>query len=610
MKGKFAILLVRVSTEIQDYEPQIHDLEAYAREKGYTKLKRIETKESGLADSKSKLGLATLYDFIQHNPQYDTVFATELSRLARRQSILHEIKEWLVTNRIQLFLKDTGYSLFDENGKVSAAGEIMFTLYGYFAESEMKQKKERFARSKKKLMEMGLSISGKTLFGYDRIEVENERTTLIPNKQNAEIVRTLYSWYLNGITKQIQNPSIKVIALECIKRNYPSYTHSKRNINKLLKEQGYTGSKITNNKRKNPNYSDEKRDDKYITSQNRIKYPPIIDSETFIAVQQKLKINNSKSDKSSKHTTILARKINCYACGSHLNGDYRVKDGIIKHTYRCSSRAKANPCKNKQTFGMVMLDSVVWSLIKTDLRLLADSINKINPDEDYALIDQHRMKIEKRIKSINEETEELKRGIKANIAFKNIDLSDVMSSFHSKIGKLDKEKGEMEKELSRLNSILLIKKDEQSDIHEVITKNLTSIEKSKDLLKTYINYFVKSIDILFHNTKFTALKVNFIVSSNFEFLSSEHAKAFKYEDGEYSSHTYVVIDKTNTLKIRTLKSLTPLDVNSENQVVLRFRRKLKLEDLFNICADPKRKKELPENLQVKLFKYDRLPVYN
>ena len=44
MKDKFAILLVRVSTFSQDYEPQIKDLKKYASERGYTKFKIIETK--------------------------------------------------------------------------------------------------------------------------------------------------------------------------------------------------------------------------------------------------------------------------------------------------------------------------------------------------------------------------------------------------------------------------------------------------------------------------------------------------------------------------------------------------------------------------------------
>ena len=43
---------------------------------------------------------------------------------------------------------------------------MMFTLYGMFAENEVKQRVERFTRKKRDLMEAGMSISGKLLFGY------------------------------------------------------------------------------------------------------------------------------------------------------------------------------------------------------------------------------------------------------------------------------------------------------------------------------------------------------------------------------------------------------------------------------------------------------------
>jgi hypothetical protein len=42
--------------------------------------------------------------------------------------------------------------------KVNQQGEIIFTLFGLFAESEVKTKLERFVRKRKELMVMGLSI--------------------------------------------------------------------------------------------------------------------------------------------------------------------------------------------------------------------------------------------------------------------------------------------------------------------------------------------------------------------------------------------------------------------------------------------------------------------
>ena len=135
MSEKYAILIVRVSTMVQDYEPQVEDLKKYAKDKGYTDFHIIPTKESGLIDLNKKEGTNNLFSFIEENPQYRVVFVTEISRLGRRQSVLHQIKEWLVKNGVQLFVKDIGYALLDENGKVSIGGDMMFRLYGLFAET-------------------------------------------------------------------------------------------------------------------------------------------------------------------------------------------------------------------------------------------------------------------------------------------------------------------------------------------------------------------------------------------------------------------------------------------------------------------------------------------
>ena len=176
---QFAILLVRVSTFQQDYQPQISDLKQFAKGKGYNHFHIIETKESGLGDLNEKIGANELLNIIKQNEQYKTVFMTELSRLGRTESVLHQIKDWFIDNKIQLYLKDTDYTLFDSKGKVSSAGSIMFTLYGFFAESEVKQKKERFIRARRKLMEEGKSISGKTLFGYLRKKEVGEKSYFI-----------------------------------------------------------------------------------------------------------------------------------------------------------------------------------------------------------------------------------------------------------------------------------------------------------------------------------------------------------------------------------------------------------------------------------------------
>lgn len=563
MSKKYAILIVRVSTMVQDYEPQIEDLKKYAKDKGYTDFHIIPTKESGLIDLNKKEGTNSLFSFIEENPQYKVVFLTEISRLGRRQSVLHQIKEWLVKNGVQLFVKDIGYSLLDENGKVSIGGDMMFSMYGLFAETEINQKKERFSRAKKSLMEQGLSISGKTLFGYKRIVLGGipKRTTLEIDENSAEKVRMLFNWYLNGIDVYEKKVSIKRIALECIKLGFPKYTHSKRNINKLLKEDGYTGYKVTNNKRKNINYKEGGNDEKYLVTNNIIKYPPIIDKETFNSVQERLLQNNSRIDKSTKNITILSKLIKCSKCENHYGGNYRVVKSRNVDTYRCNSRTSIGFCNNNQSISMSMLDSSVWCLIKTDLGTLSKVISKFNPDVEILKLKESIIELEKRRDEIDEEMATNLQSLKGYSRLKNISTLQFQNQILSKVTKLDKEKGEIDNELTKMRYNLSVNNIEIDDSYKLIKKNINSIEESKDMIKKYINLFIGSIEIILHNSRYSIIKVKYsttIIKMKIHghIMEMTQQKKLKdiIDDSGLELDSYIILDKNHSQDIRTYKS--------------------------------------------------------
>jgi DNA invertase Pin-like site-specific DNA recombinase len=567
-----AIILSRVSSLVQNYEAQTKDLLEYANKKGYNDIHIIETKETGLSNIENKKGSNEMIKFIEENPDYKTVFATEMSRLGRRQSVLHTYREWLIKNKVQFYLKDSNFSLFDEMGNVTPSGELMFTFYGYFAEQEIKQKKERFARSKRMLFESGYSISGRTLFGYDRVMTDLKKTTLVENKTNADIVRTIYNWYLYGIDKIIKNPSIRIITLECIKRGYPNYTHSKRNVNKLLKEEGYTGFKITNNKRKNPEFTNDNTAEKYIVVNYKIKYPQIIDQETFDLVQAKLLTNNTNVEKSSKHITLLAKLIKCQVCGNHYNANYRIIGKVNKSVYRCSSRSSAKPCGNTKSISMQMIDSAIWSLIKSDLELLAEQININDPDITAIKTQQYLEALEDKLEELQNDYENELKTVESVKKNKNIDITSFLARFEQSTSKIDKEIGNIKKEITRGKLLLNVQQTDNHDIVNVINKNLDKIENSKSLLKDYINLFVESISVLYHTKRHSIFKINFnlfsslisesdiIIQDNVKQTNSLLGDLYRFNI-EYDTsipnigkQTTLLIDKNQTLKIKLYKS--------------------------------------------------------
>lgn len=581
MGEKYAVLIVRVSTLGQDYEPQINDLKKYAKSKGFTDFHIIETKESGLIDLDKRVGTNQLFSFISENPKYRVVFVTEISRLGRRQSILHQVKEWFVKNGIQLFVKDIGYSLLDENNKVSIGGDMMFSLYGLFAETEINQKKERFSRAKKSLMEQGLSISGKTLFGYKRVSLsDSKRTTLEIEEENAEKIRIIFNWYLNGIDVYEKKVSIKRITIECIKRGFPKYTHSKRNVNKLLKEKGYTGLKITNNKRKNDNYKNEGTDEKYLVTNNTIKYPVIIDNETFDSVQEMLKENNSRIDKSTKNVTILSKLIRCHKCGNHYGGNYRIFRERNLSTYRCNCRHSVTGITNTQSVSMPVFDSAIWCLIKIDLGTLSKVISKFNPDDEVVNLKNSIIELEKRNKEIDEKMNLNIQSYNDMSKYKNLSMSALLDQMKSRINKLDKEKGQITTELSRLKYNLSVKNFEIDDSYKLIKKNIKTIEYSKELIKRYINLFVGSLDIILHNSRYTIVKVNYsktIIKMNIQkklssvILNPDIKKFTKNDfiiDSGLELKTYILLDKRNPQKIKSYKTDSSIFITKQNDSIM------------------------------------------
>lgn len=543
---KKAILLVRVSTLIQDYEAQIFDLKQYGNRLGYTKFHIVQTKETAFADLSQKVGTNEMFKFIEENPKYNTILTTEISRIGRRQSILHSIKEYCLDKQIQIHIKDLDFKLLDDNGQIPLQSEMTFTLYGMFAESEIKQKKDRFSRSRKDLMQQGLSISGKLLFGYDRKKLESNKNTLIVNEEQATIVRQIYNWYLNGL-HNVKNPSIKAISLECVKLGYHPYTHSKRNVNKLLKEQAYVGEKTTNNKRKNPKFGIVSNEPEYLTSNSKIKYPVIIDVDTYNNVQAKLKSNITQGDKETKHITILSKLLSCPSCGRKMQGNYRKSITGNKNSYRCTSRGDTVSCASVgKSLSMNLIDSAIWSLVKADLPSLAKKINQINPDEYLLELDNHLINFAKREKEIQISIEENVAILNSVGRLTSPNIIQLIQKTGKTIGKLESELNKIaqEKSIIELNKLMIF--DKQDNVESVINDNLSSIESSKEQLKKYINSFVQEINIFQHNVQFTVLEV---VIKDFT-IRKDYTDYFDVKLPIQLELAYVLLDKRVTRNIK------------------------------------------------------------
>lgn len=545
MDKKFAIILARVSTESQDYQPQINELIEFAKNHGYSDFKIISTKETGLADLNEKVGTNEMFEFIQNNPEYNTVFATEMSRLGRRQSVLQTVKEWFELNKVQLYVHDAKFWLLSDDYTITPPAQMAFTMQALLAESEIRQKKERFRRKKKELMANGLSFGSKVLFGYELKKMANRKNAFAICEPHAAIIRTIYDWYLNGFD-YYKNPSIRTITLECIKKDFPSYTHSKRNVNKLLKEEGYTGFKITNNRTKNPMYGKVTGAKEYIVTQSKIKYPQIISRETFDLVQKKLKENRSSSDRKTKHTTILSKLIQCPACSRKLSPNYRSENGRDKSDYRCTSRTDANPCDNTKAISMNLIDSAVWCYIKTDFEALSRQIIAQNPNLDQLDLKKQESNLLIRKQNLSDEVDAIKKSLSSISKLKNIDFSEHVDSQSKKLRRIDREIGVIDKEITQIRFEIQTIENRNQDTKSVVKENLASIESSREQVKRYINHFIELIKVQHQDRKYTVLELKIVDYSKSKFMKMLST----FSGNESGKYTYLIIDKRVTRDIK------------------------------------------------------------
>ena len=614
LKNKeYAVLVCRVSTLGQDYDPQLDDLKNFAESKGYTDFHVIATKESGLVSHSNRIGTNDLFEWIEKNPDYKAVFCTEMSRLGRRLSSLVVIRDWFESKQIKFFLKDSNFFYDPEDSK----SQFLFLLYGEFADSEMKAKQLRFSRAKKHYAAQGYAVSGKRLFGYERFNVDEKKKKYREHPLEAEIVRTIFNWYINGIENFVANPSIKQITLECFRRGYPTYTHSKRNVNKLLKEAAYTGFKTTNNKRKLPEHLVTSQNKGYAISSMDIRYPPLITETLFQEVQDKLKSKNLNADKSRKHTTILSKLIVCPECNKYYEGQYRSVDGLDKSFYRCTKAKYVFPCSNKQTISMSLIDSAVWSLIKTDLPMLAKEIKKINPDLISINLSFEKVELEKKKQQLKTKAELENKRIDILMRNSNIGI-DNFDTYEKSINKISKEIQTIDERLVQIQQLLnLHRNNTASSLDKFITNNLDKIQKDRNQLRQYVQTFIKDLSLIYHDSNFSIIKVRFkrfsdpritkyktismrsMINNNQEFSEikdtlnktldslnvpkNNNNQFVIRRDEELEETTFLLIDKRVTRQIQIFKSTFLIRVKGD---IMEFAaRKMKIKKLFELLKE-------------------------
>jgi DNA invertase Pin-like site-specific DNA recombinase len=120
-------LLLRVSTNSQDYEYQRSTLTDLCKRNGWQIVNTFENKVSGAKKNEERQEIVELLDFIKFN-EVDMVMATEVSRVGRNTLEALKTIEILNENKVNLYFANYSIETLLSDGSVNPIARLILTI--------------------------------------------------------------------------------------------------------------------------------------------------------------------------------------------------------------------------------------------------------------------------------------------------------------------------------------------------------------------------------------------------------------------------------------------------------------------------------------------------
>ena len=124
---KKVVLLLRVSTNTQDYEYQRNTLTDICKRNGWEIVHTVENKVSGAKKSEERQDIVELIDFVK-NHKVDMVVATEVSRLGRDTLEALKTIEILNEHKVNLYFANYSIETLLPDGSVNPIARLILTI--------------------------------------------------------------------------------------------------------------------------------------------------------------------------------------------------------------------------------------------------------------------------------------------------------------------------------------------------------------------------------------------------------------------------------------------------------------------------------------------------
>lgn len=470
-----AIIWGRVSTVYQEVEEQVNELIELSIKEGFKREDLYIIKSKGASAIKQndlyQQEIEELINTLKKNTEYKTVYVWEISRLARIESTFHIIKEFLVSNKIQLVVKNPYLRLLNTNGELDFGVGLSFSLLASFASQEMEIKKKRFTRGKQTAKNQGKFVGGRFMqFGYKK----DKDGYIIVDEKDAETVRLIFSLYAfkdmgcRSIYKYIQDRGLWT------NREHSDTVQGQSNrVAQIIKNKRYLG---TNTKG-------------YI-------YPPIVDEDVWNKANEKLANIKSQLRRTPKNI-YLGKKLLCCEDGSPVNArgnHFAYQSAKISYGYYININC---------------VESIVWDAA-LQLKPIYDRWqNSFSSKKN----EQEKKELTTTIKFRKDDLDSVQKKIdRLNNLYVNGKIRE--TQYNDEWDKLNKEQGDLNNEIIKLQTLIDNVVEAKNESYEVRYARIESVD-NLEVRRQYINEVIDKIVV----TEIADKHYRFEVKSKFDYLA-------------------------------------------------------------------------------------------
>lgn len=331
------------------------------------------------------------------------VLVVEVSRLSRgsqgdAQVILDMLKYGNRNNGVLVITPTKTYDIAHNHDD-----EEYMEFELFMSRREYKMIKRRMDRGREQAVVEGNYMGSYRPYGYDILKTKTGRT-LVPNEEEAPIVKLIYEWTLKenitpykiaqrlttmGVPTYSGDPEWSKETVKTILTN-PTYIGKVRWNDRMQVKTMVNGELITSRPRSN-------HTDRYMLYDGKHKERALIDEETFNAVSTRFHSDKTKGGLKLKNT--LAGLLVCQGCGKMMHyQDYATRPTVQPRFLHKQSSI----CKVKSVLASDVINAVIHSLrlYIEDFELKIDNLPDVDENtiqNQIEALQREERKIEKKL---------------------------------------------------------------------------------------------------------------------------------------------------------------------------------------------------------------------